>query len=88
MAKDLLYIVHEKCVHNYETRWEDYHAYSNKEIAAGKMEEIKSQDMMPIVEEENYEITCDEPNRFEARNKYSGEKGFVLVKIITTPLEA
>ena len=87
MGKKKVFIVYEKCVQGYETRWEDYHVYCRATNALKKIQDVKTQDMMPIVEEENYEIRHDEPTRFEARSRYDGEKGYVCVKCVTALLE-
>jgi len=82
-----LYIVHQKCVQGYETRWEDYNVYSHEDNALNKLQAVKREDMMPIVEEENWEVKRDEPKWFEARRAYDGGGSYVIVKIITTFLE-
>lgn len=87
MAKDKIYIVHELCIDNYETRWQDYHAYTNEANAKAKLRDIKEQDMVPIVEEENFEIRRDDPTHFEGGYKGDYSRGCVCVKIVTTPLE-
>lgn len=86
MTKNLIYIVHEYCIHDYEYRWQDYHAYTSEENALAKLRDIKEQDMMPIVEEENFEIDTDTPTHFEAGYKENYSRGCVCVKVITTPL--
>lgn len=86
MAKDKIHIVHELCINDYETRWQDYHTFTNYGNALKKLRAIKEQDMMPIVAAENYEIHRDVPTHFEAGYEGDYSRGCVCVKIVTTPL--
>ena len=86
MKKNLLYIVHEYAIDDYEDRWNDYHIFYHKENAIKKLQDIKEQDMMPIVDEEGYEIHCDNETHFEAGIEGEYSRGCVCVKIITTPI--
>ena len=86
MVKDLVYIVHELCIDDYETRWQDYHVYTKEENALKMFKSIKEHDMLPIVEDEGFEIHCDGPTHFEAGYEGEYSRGCVCVKIVTTPL--
>ena len=86
MERNLLYIVHELCIGDYETRWQDYHVYANEENALKRLRDIKEQDMLPIVEEESFVIDTDTPTHFEAGYEGEYSRGCVCVKVITTPL--
>lgn len=81
-----IYIVHEKCTQGYEKRWENDTAYFHESNALQKLQDVKTQDMMPIVEEENYRVVCDEPTHFEAISGYDASRGNVCVKITPTVL--
>ena len=85
--KTKLYIVKEECVQNYEVRWKDYHIYYHESNALKKLQDIKEQDMLPIVDEENYVVQCDRPRHYEAGRDNFFDKSRVCVRIIETPLE-
>ena len=82
-----VYIVHELCIDDYETRWQDYHVFHHESNALNRLKDIKEQDMMPIVEEYGFEISCDTPRHFEAG--YDGEysRGMVFARVIETEVE-
>lgn len=84
--ENLVYVVHEYCIDDYETRWQDYNAYTYRENALAKLRDVKEQDMMPIVEEEGFEVHRDEPTHFEAGREGDYSRGCVCVKVVTTPL--
>ena len=86
MEQNLIYIVHEYCIDDYEYRWQDYNTYTSKENALAKLRDVKEQDMMPIVEEESFEIHRDDPTHFEAGYEGEYSRGCVCVKIVTTVL--
>ena len=81
-----VFIVHEFCIDDYETRWQDYHVFHHESNALSKLKDIKEQDMMPIVDEEGYDIHCDRPRHFEAGIEGDFTKGCVCVRVIETPL--
>lgn len=81
-----IYIVHEFCVEDYEMRWQEYHTYYHEENALKKLQDIKEQDMMPIVKEKGYVIQCDRPRHFEGGRELQFEKEMVFVRVIETTL--
>ena len=87
MAKMKIYVVQEYRIHDYETIWHDTHAYRFESNALKKLQDIKEQDMMPIVEEESFEVHCDTPRRFEAGREGDYWNKSVCVKIIETVIE-
>ena len=88
MGNMKIYVVQEYRIHDYETIWHDTHAYRFESNALKKLQEIKEQDMMPIVEEESFEVHCDTPRHFEAgRVEDCYSKDSVCVKITETVVE-
>lgn len=77
-----VFIVHELCIDDYETKWQDYHVFHHESNALNRLKDIKEQDMMPIVEEEGFEISCDSPRHFEAGYEVDYSRGMVLVRVI------
>ena len=65
MAKKKYYMVHECEIRNYEER-HDYYLYKYEANAMKKLKDMRDQDHMPVVDEENYEIRHNTPTHFEA----------------------
>ena len=84
--RPILYIVQEYCIQDWEIRWRDYHVYYHEHNALEKLRCIKEQDMMPIVDEENYNVHWDSPRHFEAGREGDFAKAMVCVRVIETPL--
>ena len=87
MAKMKIYVVQEYRIHDYETIWHDTHAYRFESNALKKLQDVKNQDMMPIVDEENFEIHSDTPRHFEAGREGDFWNQSVCVKITETVIE-
>lgn len=77
-----VFIVHEFRIDDYETRWQYYHVFHFEQNALNKLKEIKEQDMMPIVDDEGFEISCDSPRHFEAGYEGDYSRGMVFVRVI------
>ena len=87
MAKMKIYVVQEYRIYDYETIWHDTHAYRFENNALKKLQDVKNQDMMPIVDEEGFEISSDTPRRFEAGREGDYWNQSVCVKITETVIE-
>ena len=87
MAKMKIYVVQEYRIHDYETIWHDTHAYRFESNALKKLQDVKNQDMMPIVDEESFDIDCDTERCFEAGLEGCYSKDSVCVKITETVIE-
>ena len=85
MAKKIYYMVIEREVRNYEER-HDYNLYKHQANAIKKLEDLKEQDHMPIVDEENYEIRHDTPTHFEAGFKGNYDRGSIYLKVVPMPV--
>jgi hypothetical protein len=86
MARKIIYIVHSYYIDDYETYGEQYQAYVHKENAFKRLQDIKEQDFMPIVDDRDYDIERNSETIFEAG--YDGEysRGCVHVSITKTEL--
>jgi len=85
MAKKMYYMVHEREIRNYEER-HDYILYKYEANAMKKLKDLKEQDHMPVVDEENYEIRHDTPTHFEAGFKGNYDRGSVCIKVVPMPV--
>lgn len=85
MTRKIYYMVHECEIHDYEER-HDYNLYKHRENAIKKLKDLRDQDHMPVVDEENYEIHCDTPTRFEAGFEGDFSRRSVCIKVVLMPV--
>ena len=83
----LVYIVHQYYIRNGETQWKDHSVYQQLSNALRKMTDIKAEDILPIVEEENYEVYYNTPTCYKAGRKDDFFQGYIGVEIIKTSIE-
>jgi hypothetical protein len=87
MAKVKVYVVNAYRIDDYENVYEETRVYKFKSNALLCLKDIKTQDFMPIVEDEGFEIHCDNPTHFEAGYEGEYSRGCVCVKIVETNME-
>ena len=79
-----IYIVQSQRISDYETLNVTTDAYIHKSNALQKLQDIKNQDFMPIVEEEGFAIVADDDYNFKAYRKVLSPQDSVSVTITET----
>ena len=79
------YMVHECEIRDYEER-HDYYLYKYEANAMKKLKDMRDQDHMPVVDEENYEIRHNTPTHFEAGFEGDYSRGSVRIKVVPMPV--
>ena len=79
-----IYIVQSQRISDYETLSDTTEAYIHKSNALQKLQDIKNQDFMPIVKEDDFTIVRDDDYNFEAGRKGFFSKDSVSVTITVT----
>jgi len=87
MAHLKIYVVNAYRIEDYDTMYEETSAFHFESNALKRLQDIKNQDFMPIVEDEGFEIRTDEPNHFEAGHKGDYSRGCVCAKIVETSIQ-
>jgi hypothetical protein len=87
IAKVKVYVVSAYRIDDYENVYDETRVYKFKSNALQKLQDIKNQDFMPIVEDEGFEIHCDNSTHFEAGYEGDYSRGCVCVKIVETNIE-
>lgn len=87
MAKMKIYVVQSYIIDDWETVNEQTLVYHFKENALRTLQDIRNQDFMPIVKEEDFEIHCDTPTHFEAGYEGEYSRGCVCVKLVETSIQ-
>lgn len=84
MTEMKVYVVNEYQIRDYETVYQDTNVYYHKDNALRKLQDVKEQDFMPVIEDENFEISCDTPTHFEAGHEGEYSRGCVNIEIVET----
>lgn len=87
MAQLKIYVVNAYRIEDYENMYEETSAFHFESNALKRLEDIKNQDFMPIVEDEGFEIHADKPKHFEAGYEGDYSRGCVCAKIVETSIQ-
>lgn len=84
MAQMKVYVVNETQIRDYETVYQNTTVFYHKDNALKKLQDVKEQDFMPVVEDEGFEISSDTPTHFEAGHEGEYSRGCVNIEIVET----